>query len=78
MLFGLANSPCVFQKLMDQTLGTLRFDKVLPYIDDLLIPSITEEEGLESLRTVLIILRNARLTLNIDKCTFLQTKLEYL
>ncbi|CAH2239025.1 jg23584 [Pararge aegeria aegeria] len=78
MPFGLANSPCVFQRLMDKILGPLRFEKVLPYIDDLLIPSTTEEEGLYVLCQVLQILREAKLTLNIDKCSFLQTEVEYL
>lgn len=78
MPFGLANSPCVFQRLMDNILGTLRFDKVLPYIDDLLIPTCTVEEGLDNLRLVLNIIRESKLTLNLDKCTFLQPKLEYL
>lgn len=76
--FGLANSPCVFQRLMDKILGPLRFNKVLPYIDDLLIPSTTEEEGLEVLKQVLQILRESKLTLNIEKCTFLQTQVDYL
>lgn len=78
MPFGLANSPCVFQRLMDRILGSLRFNTVLPYIDDLLIPSFTEEDGLQVLKQVLQLLREARLTLNIEKCTFLQTQLEYL
>lgn len=78
MPFGLANSPCVFQRLMDKVLGPLRFDKVLPYIDDLLIPTNTIKEGLDNLRIVLDILRDSNLTLNLDKCAFLQSKLEYL
>lgn len=78
MPFGLANSPCVFQRLMDKILGPLRFDKVLPYIDDLLIPSTEEEEGLQVLRQVLQILRDSRLTLNLSKCSFLQKEIEYL
>ncbi|KAG6452699.1 hypothetical protein O3G_MSEX007747 [Manduca sexta] len=78
MPFGLANSPCVFQRLMDKILGALRFETVLPYIDDILIPSVTEEQGLETLKIVLEIIRDAKLTLNIEKCTFLESEIEYL
>lgn len=78
MPFGLANSPSVYQRLMDTILGSLRFDKVLPYMDDLLLASADEEEALTTLRTVLEIIRNAKLTLNLDKCRFLQTEINYL
>lgn len=78
MPFGLANSPSVYQRLMDRILGDLRFDKVLPYMDDLLIASTTEEEGLKTLKMVLDIIKESKLTLNLDKCKFLQTNIEYL
>lgn len=78
MPFGLANSPSVYQRLMDKILGPLRFDNVLPYMDDLLIASNNEDEALNTLRTVLDIIRDAKLTLNLDKCRFLQKEIQYL
>lgn len=78
MPFGLANSPAVFQRLMDRIFSSLRHDKVLPYIDDVLLPTVTEKEGLDLLRTVLGIIRDAGLTLNLEKCFFLQSKIDYL
>ncbi|XP_061705652.1 uncharacterized protein LOC133516650 [Cydia pomonella] len=78
MPFGLANSPAVFQRLMDRIFSTLRHDKVLPYIDDVLLPTNSIEEGLDLLKVVLQIIRDAGLTLNLEKCFFLQTKIDYL
>lgn len=78
MPFGLANSPAIFQRLMDNIFSSLRHDKVLPYIDDVLLPTTTELEGLDLLKVVLNIIRDAGLTLNLEKCFFLQTKIDYL
>lgn len=44
----------------------------------ILIPSNTPEEGLQFLAEVLRALGTAGFTLNLDKCRFLQTSLEYL
>lgn len=78
MPFGLANSPSVYQRLMDKILGPLRFGKVLPYMDDLLIAADNDAEALEILHTVLGIIRDSKLTLNLEKCKFLQREIEYL
>lgn len=78
MPFGLANSPSVYQRLMDRILGALRFSKVLPYMDDLLIAADSETEAIDTLRTVLDIIRDSKLTLNLEKCKFLQKEIEYL
>lgn len=78
MPFGLANSPAVFQRLMDRIFSSLRHDKVLPYIDDVLLPTNSIEEGLDLLKVVLKIVRDAGLTLNMEKCFFLQTEIDYL
>lgn len=48
MLFGLANAPAVFQKIVNKVLGSKRFESVLAYMDhmdDLLIPTKSVEEG---------------------------------
>lgn len=51
--FGLTNAPYVFQRAMDTILGDLRFNKVLVYLDNILVPSKTIEAGLETLKIVL-------------------------
>lgn len=53
MPFGLTNAPYVFQRAMDTILGDLRFNKVLVYLDNILVPSKTIEAGLETLKIVL-------------------------
>lgn len=76
--FGLKNAPYVFQKAIDYVLGDLRYTKVLVYLDDILIPSKTLEEGLETLEIVLQRLQNHGVCLNMEKCYFLQDEIEYL
>lgn len=51
--FGLANAPAIFQRTINLTLGTLKDTVALVYVDDVLIPSYTVEEGLIYLRQVL-------------------------
>jgi len=78
MLFGLANGPSVYQRMINQVLGPLRFTIAMVFMDDVLIPSRTVEEGLANLEIVLKLFSEANLTLNPNKCNFLCTKIEYL
>jgi len=56
----------------------IREDKVLVYIDDILIPSKTVEENLSVLEQVLLELKKYCFELNFSKCQFLRTRIEYL
>lgn len=78
MPFGLANAPSVFQRMMNGLLGSRRFKSALAYMDDLLIPAATIEEGFVRLEDVLKVIQGAGLTLNLSKCSFFVTKIEYL
>lgn len=78
MPFGLANAPSVFQRLMNSVLGNLRYEIALVYIDDVIIPARTVKDGLKKLRLVLQKLQEHNLTLKLSKCSFFQSKLEYL
>lgn len=78
MPFGLANSPAVFQRLINNVLGDLRNQIALPYMDDILIPCKSFEQGLERLQMVLETLRKNHLTLKPTKCSLFQTKIDYL
>lgn len=78
MPFGLANGPSVYQRMINQVLGPLRFTIAMVFMDDVLIPSRTVEEGLTSLETILKVFNEANLTLNLKKCNFLCTKIENL
>lgn len=76
--FGLANAPSCFQQMMHKVIGNLRFGKVIVYLDDVLIVSETVEENLQLLEEVLKIFKENGLTLNLKKCHFLKTEIEFL
>lgn len=78
MPFGLANSPSVFQKLINNVLRGLVGKTVFSYMDDLIIPSTSVEQGLVRLEEVLKALRSSNLTLKLSKCSFFQTTIDYL
>lgn len=78
MPFGLANAPAVFQRMINKILGARRFTYALAYMDDLLIPSATINEGFERLEEVLQLLQQAGLTLKLQKCSFFDETIEYL
>ncbi|KAK9751656.1 RNase H-like domain found in reverse transcriptase [Popillia japonica] len=76
--FGLANAPAVFQRVVNKMLGGLQHEKVLAYMDDLLILSETVAGVLALLGEVLALVQQAGLKLNLTKCSFLKRRLEYL
>jgi hypothetical protein len=78
MPFGLANAPAVFQRAINNALGPLKDRVALVYLDDVLIPSTTIEPGIEKLELVLTALAKAGFSLNINKCKFFQTTVDYL
>jgi len=46
MPFRLTNAPAVFQQLMDHVLGSLKNSIAFPYLNDVIIPSKTIDEGM--------------------------------
>ena len=46
MPFGLCNAPSVFQRLINCVLGKLRYSVAMAYLDDIIVPSSSVEEGL--------------------------------
>ncbi|XP_046976624.1 uncharacterized protein LOC124542776 [Vanessa cardui] len=78
MPFGLKNAISVFQRAIMNALGDLAHDYVIVYVDDVLITSPDVESGLERLNVVLEILTKAGFSLNLKKCSFLKTKVEFL
>lgn len=78
MPFGLTNAPSVFQRLMNFVLGDLRYQTALVYIDDIIIPANSFEQGVERLTVVLDKLREHNLTLKLSKCFFFKTSIDYL
>jgi predicted aspartyl protease len=79
MFFGLTNSPATFQSLMNAIFADLvAGQKVIVYLDDILIYSTDLEEHREVVREVLKRLQDHDLYLRPEKCEFKQTKVEYL
>ena len=54
------------------------FDFVVVFVDDICIASSNEEEHLTHVRTVFERLKSSGLVLNLDKCKFVQTEVNFL
>lgn len=79
MPYGLSNSPLVFQRYIYNIFRDLINDNTLIiYMDDIIIPSIDEKEGLAKLERVLTTASEYGLELNIKKCHFLQREIDFL
>lgn len=77
--FGLCNSPAIFQKYINAVFRDLIAEGVvLTYLDDLVVPSNTEREGLCRLQRVLSTASDHGLNVRWNKCCFLQRRIEYL
>ena len=74
MPFGLANAPPVFQAMIKRVLKDLAY----VYVDDVLISSMNLNEAFTQLEKVLAAFRVNKLTLNLQKCSFFQRKINYL
>ena len=78
MPFGLCNAPATFTRLMERVLHGLIGHGVLVYLDDIVIYSKTEQEGLELLEKVFQRLGEAKLKLSPKKCRLFKTKTSFL
>ncbi|UYV69407.1 hypothetical protein LAZ67_6003487 [Cordylochernes scorpioides] len=78
MIFGLANAPAEFQRLMHTVLGPLLNKKAFCYLDDVIIPAKDWREMIERLREVLERIISAKLTLKPSKCEFGRREVEFL
>lgn len=78
MPFGLRNAPSVYQRAINKALGELAESFAVCYIDDIIIPSVTTEQGIERLRLVIEALTKAGFSFNLKKCAFLKIEVDYL
>jgi len=77
--FGYAEAPAEFQKRLLFVLQPLiRDDRVIVYMDDVLIPSEIVEDNLLTIKEVLVSLKTYGFQLNYGKCQFLKKKVEFL
>lgn len=77
-MFGLMNAPFYFAKLMKIIFASHGPKLALVYFDDILIHARSWKELLEKLETVLQLLKDAGLTLNLKKCRFGMESVNYL
>ncbi|KAG2213622.1 hypothetical protein INT45_010121 [Circinella minor] len=77
LLFGLKNSPSVFQKWMNKVLGDCLDTFAMVYLDDILIMSKTREEHERHVREVLNRFQEHQIIANKKKCEFFKTELEF-
>lgn len=76
MPFGLCNAGQTFQRHMDEILRSLDF--VVPYLDDIAIASVNDEEHEEHLRIVFERFKKYQMTINRNKCVFGQRSVKFL
>lgn len=77
--FGIKNSPAVFCRYISSIFRGLVNDRtVIIYMDDIVIPSLTVEEGIEKLVKVLKVCETNGLKIKWEKCQFLKRKISFL
>lgn len=76
MQFGLCNASQTFQRFMHRLFSDLDF--VVVFVDDICIASTTEEEHQRHVRIVFERLKQNGLVLNLNKCKFAQTNVDFL
>lgn len=78
MPFGLCNAPATFQRAMDNIFREERGAFVIPYFDDIIVFSESQEEHIGHLEIVFRKLKQAGLSLNRKKCHFNKTETKIL
>lgn len=76
--FGLKNSPKAMARLMDKVIGPDLAPYCFVYLDDIIIATPTFELHIDVLKQVFHRLKNANLTVNLDKCEFCRSSLVFL
>ena len=76
--YGLSNAGALYQRLMDMCLSGLPANRILAYMDDLMIFSTTFEQHVLDIEEVFRRLREANTTLKTTKCVFAADRVEFL
>ncbi|GJS47412.1 putative nucleotidyltransferase, ribonuclease H [Tanacetum coccineum] len=78
MLFGLTNAPATFCTLMNKLFHMFLDKFVVVYLDDIVVYSHTLEEHVFHLKQVFQVLRDNKLYMKLEKCSFAQDEVEFL
>ena len=78
MPFGLRNAPAVFQRMIDQVLGSLVGICCIAYMDDILVFSPTRKQHVKDVCKVMAALSEAQLHLKPSKCEFFKSEVSFL
>ena len=78
MPFGLTNALATFQSVMNHIFAPVLRQGVLVFMDDILVYSSTLEEHLQLLTQVFATLEQHQFMIKLYKCSFSQSKIEYL
>ena len=78
MPFGLKNAPTVFQRMIDNTLGSLLGSFCVAYMDNILVFSLLEGQHKLDLEKVMLALSSQSLVLKRSKCEFFNKKVTFL
>lgn len=77
--FGWTNSPAEFVRFITKILGKMiRENKLIVFVDDILVYSLSLEDHLMTLKELFQILSDNLIQINYAKCQFIKTKIEYL
>lgn len=76
--FGWRNSPSIFQRTIRRILTKNKIKFAANYFDDIIIFSDSYSSHIEHIKEILNICRRENLKLKLSKCSFLQTKVQFL
>lgn len=76
--FGINIAPSSFSRMMSLAFSGLNPERVLIYMDDLIVIGFNEKKHLENLKLVFETCRKYNLKLNADKCEFFKTEVTFL
>ncbi|XP_050521685.1 uncharacterized protein K02A2.6-like [Daktulosphaira vitifoliae] len=74
--FGVSSAPAIFQSVMDQVL--FKVENVFCYLDDILIGAIDKDMCKKKLDEVLTRLNEFNIRINLKKCKFFESSVNYL
>jgi len=74
----LTNAPATFQRASDNILSGLKWQICLVYLNDFIIFSANARQHVKDVDTALHRLREAGVTLNLEKCTWFSDEVEFL